>query len=75
MQNNAPIYTAKKVSKWFTDWTISMLNWPLYSPDLNPIKHVWVKMKQWINNNYPHLKEMGESQAAYDELTQVIVEA
>ena len=36
---------------------------------------MWAKMKQWINDNYSHLKEMGESQAAYDELAQVIVEA
>jgi hypothetical protein len=32
-------------------------------------------MKQWIMKNYPQLKEMGESQAAYNELAQVIVEA
>jgi hypothetical protein len=32
-------------------------------------------MKQWIHDNYPRLKEMGDSQAAYDELARVIVEA
>ena len=75
MQDNTPIHTAKKILKWFTDWTISMLDWPLYSSDLNPIEHMWVKMKQWINDNYLHLKKIGESQAVYDELAQVIVEA
>ena len=32
-------------------------------------------MKQWIHDNYAHLKDMGDSQAAYDELTRVIIEA
>jgi hypothetical protein len=32
-------------------------------------------MKQWIHDNYPRLKEMGDLQAAYDELARVIVEA
>ena len=32
-------------------------------------------MKQWINEQYPQLKDMGESQSAYDELARVIVEA
>ena len=52
-----------------------MLNWPLYSSDLNPIEHVWAKMKQWINKQYPQLKNMRESQSTYDELIRVIVEA
>jgi DDE superfamily endonuclease len=52
-----------------------VLDWPPYSPDLNVIEHVWAKMKQRIHDNYPQLKEMGDSQAAYDKLARVIVEA
>jgi DDE superfamily endonuclease len=75
MQDNAPIHTAKKVSKWFEERAIPVLDWAPYSPDLNRIEHCWAKMKQWIYEHYPQLKEMGESQAAYDELARVIVEA
>lgn len=32
-------------------------------------------MKQWIHDNYLQLKELGDSQAAHDELARVIVEA
>jgi DDE superfamily endonuclease len=40
MQDNASIHTAKKIKKWFKDESISILDWPAYSPDLNPIEHL-----------------------------------
>ena len=75
MQDNAPIHTAKKVAKWFEDHGIPLLDWAPYSPDLNPIEHVWARMKQWIHEHFPELKDMGESQEAYDALARAIVEA
>jgi transposase len=75
IQDNAPIHTAKKVTEWFKNLGTSVLYWALYSPDWNSIEYVWAWMKQWINLQYPHLKDLGQSQAAYDELARVIVEA
>jgi DDE superfamily endonuclease len=46
IQDNASIHTAKKIKKWFKDNAILLLNWPPYSPDMNPIKHVWAKIKK-----------------------------
>ena len=61
--------------QWFKDHGIPLLNWPLYSPDLNLIKHVWVYLKEYINEHYPGLKYMGTSDDDYDRLCDAIEEA
>ena len=40
MQNNAPIYTAKKVRLWFKMYGVEVIEWPFYSLDLNPIEYL-----------------------------------
>ena len=40
MHDNASIHTAQKVKDWFEDQRIPVLDWPPYSPDMNPIEHV-----------------------------------
>ena len=40
MQDNAKIYTARIIKAWFAKQGITVVEWPLYSPDLNPIEHV-----------------------------------
>jgi transposase len=40
IQNNALIHTAQLIKNWFKDNAISVLEWPLYSPDLNLIEMV-----------------------------------
>jgi transposase len=44
MQDNARTHTARVVQSWLVPWAeengIELIDWPLYSPDLNPIENL-----------------------------------
>lgn len=44
-QDSALCHTSKLVKKWLSDQSISVLEWPGNSPDLNPIENCWHQMK------------------------------
>jgi hypothetical protein len=61
-QDNAPIHTAQMVKQWFEEHGILWCqSWPSYSPDLNPIEHVWTLMKRLIYDKEPFIMKLSRS--------------
>lgn len=57
VHDNSPIHTAKKVKEWLENHNISVLKWPPYSPDLNPIENLWSRMEYLMQNRKPENEE------------------
>ena len=74
IQDNVRIHTVKKIINWFQEEDIELMEWPAYSPDLNPIEHLWMQLKQWINDHHPELINMDKLEEDYQRLFRAIYE-
>ncbi len=66
MQDGASSHSAKGTIQDLRERGVICLQWPAYSPDLNPIEHVWNKMKDWIQERWE------DSLHSHDELRAAI---
>ncbi len=52
-QDNDPKHTAKITKEWLHNNSVTVLEWPSLSPDLNPIKHIWRDLKMAVHQRLP----------------------
>lgn len=78
VQDNAPTHTARIVRNWLHSFAqengLELLDWPPYSPDLNPIENLWKTLKERICKRYPELSEMPKNDESLQRLCEAAVE-
>ena len=55
--DNDPKHTAEVIKDWLKQKKIETLNWPLFSLDMNPTKHLWDELERRMTKHHPKNKE------------------
>jgi transposase len=74
MHDNAPIHTAHLIRDFLRAYGIDVMDWPPYSPDLNPIENLWALLKAEMYRQFPDLVGMENTERTLDYLIQCAIQ-
>jgi hypothetical protein len=49
--DNDPKHSSRRIQGWFRTNGIKLLDWPAYSPNMNPIEHVWSYLERRLHRH------------------------
>ncbi|KAF5700393.1 transposable element tc3 transposase [Fusarium mundagurra] len=75
MHDNASVHTARIVKALLQELEVDLMDWPPYSPDLNPIENLWALMKAEIYRLHPELTHAEDTVATQHALVLAAMEA
>lgn len=75
MHDNASVHTAHIVKELLREQGFEVMDWPPFSPDLNPTENLWALMKAKIYQIDPTLLHISDTVASYQQLREVAKQA
>jgi transposase len=60
MHDNASCHTSRAVKAYLADAGLELLDWPPFSPDLNPIENIWGWIKFQLYSKFPRAETRDE---------------
>ncbi|KAJ5827492.1 hypothetical protein N7447_004255 [Penicillium robsamsonii] len=73
--NNAPTHSAYIVQGLLRETNLTIIDWPLYSPNLNLIESLWALLKANILKLWPWLRDIPKNENTWGDLVYAAQEA